>query len=182
MLDNLYELKRQLNSNNVIFSFCGPMSQKVVEGVGTTVKNALATDNVSPTVSMKVFGIFVEQVQNVIHYSEDKISNENMIDNELRLGIIMIGQCSENYFVAGGNKIKNIHVQKLDDMLQKIISMDKEELKDYYKQKRREENETTSKGGGLGFVEMARKSSKPMEYLITKIDNDYSFFSIKVIV
>jgi len=57
--------------------------------------------------------------------------------------------------------------------------MDRSELKQYYKEKRRNETPESSKGAGLGFIELARKSVKPIEFDVQKIDDEFSFFSLK---
>jgi hypothetical protein len=36
-----------------------------------------------------------------------------------------------------------------------------------------------SKGAGLGFIEMARKVSLPIEYEFVPMEDDYSFFCLK---
>jgi len=58
--------------------------------------------------------------------------------------------------------------------------MDKDELKIYYKERRRADREGDSKGAGIGFIEMARKSSQPLEFSFQKIDDKHSFFTIKI--
>jgi len=39
-----------------------------------------------------------------------------------------------------------------------------------------------SKGAGLGLIEMARKGSEPIEYSFLSIDDNFSFFTISVVV
>ena len=36
------------------------------------------------------------------------------------------------------------------------------------------------RGAGLGFIEMAKKSSEPIEYVFQNIDNTHSFFTIRI--
>jgi hypothetical protein len=58
--------------------------------------------------------------------------------------------------------------------------LDKTALREYYKELRRSGKETHSRGAGLGFLEMAKKSSLPIQYNISKLDQNRSFFEIKV--
>jgi len=60
--------------------------------------------------------------------------------------------------------------------------MNKDELKQFYKKKRKEEPKSSSKGAGIGFIEMARKSSEPIKFNFEKLTNDSSFFTIEIIV
>ena len=87
------------------------------------------------------------------------------------------------YSITCANKIENSKKEFLNKQLEEIKNMDKDSLKELYKETRK--NGTTnkdSKGAGLGFIEMARKSTKPIEFNFEDIDEKHSFFSIKVTV
>ena len=49
--------------------------------------------------------------------------------------------------------------------------MNKEELRALYKEQLRAEPEEGSKGAGLGFMEIARRASKPIEFDFTDVDD-----------
>jgi hypothetical protein len=57
--------------------------------------------------------------------------------------------------------------------------MSKDELKALYKEQLRAAPEEGSKGAGLGFMEIARRASKPIEFDFTEIDANYVFFALK---
>jgi hypothetical protein len=59
--------------------------------------------------------------------------------------------------------------------------MSRDELKVYYKECRKKKKTDSVKGAGLGFIDMARKSSRPLDYSITPIDGENSFFTMKVV-
>jgi len=172
---SLYSYKSSLDRDGVIFTFCGPISHDIVEGVGVTLKSQLAESEVKQTTAMKVFAVFIEQVQNVINYSQER----NDFDSDMGMGIIVIGENEGNHFIIGGNKIKASKVPVLKENLTELVAMDKEELKAFYKKKRKLNTSEDSKGAGIGFIEMARKASKPLEFSFEKIDDEYAFFSIE---
>ena len=47
------------------------------------------------------------------------------------------------------------------------------------KEQLRAEPEEGSKGAGLGFMEIARRASKPLEFDFTEIDANHAFFALK---
>ena len=57
--------------------------------------------------------------------------------------------------------------------------MSKDELKALYKEQLRAEPEVGSKGAGLGFTEIARRASKPLEFDFIDLDNNRAFFALK---
>ena len=174
---NLYEYKQVLEDDGIIFSFSGPMSHEIIVSIGSTIRQkVIEDDDGNKNIALKVFAVFVEQAENIIHYSEEK----SYSDSELSFGIVAIGKKKGSFFISCGNKIKNDKEANLHQSLSKISGMDKDELKAYYKEKRRSETPSNSKGAGIGFIEMARKSSKPLEFAFKKIDSDYSFFNIEI--
>ena len=174
---NLYDYKQKLQDDGIIFSFSGPMSHEIIEGIGSAIRVKIGEgENGDRKAALKVFAIFVEQVENVINYSVEKDHE----DSQLSFGIVVIGKKEDHFFISGGNKIQTAKVDKMESNLSKLIAMNKDELKVYYKEKRKAAKEDDSKGAGIGFIEMARKSTKPIEYSFEKIDSDYSFFTIKI--
>jgi len=172
---NLYNYKQNLATDGIILSLSGPMSHEMVEGIGRAIRFKIGEDGDKST-ALKVFSIFVEQVENVIHYSVEKIPPKS----SMSFGIIVIGKKDGAFFISGGNKMKAINQEKLECHLNKLSLMDKEQLKKYYKERRRAGSEDDSKGAGIGFIEMARKSSQPLEYNFQKIDDEHTFFTIKI--
>jgi hypothetical protein len=176
---NLYDYKKELEEDGIIFSFSGPMNHEVIEGMGRAIRLKIVEEEGGDrNAALKVFATFVEQVENVIHYSIEK----KPIESELSFGMIVVGKMDNCFFISGGNKIATEEVEKLENYLSELSKMNKGELKTYYKERRRASREHNSKGAGIGFIEMARKASKPIEYNFQKIDEQYSFFTINIII
>lgn len=177
MIDDLYSLKYEFDQSGIIACFSGPLSQEMLSGLGNTLKQEMESANATQNTRIKVFAVLVELMQNMINYSAEKIVEEAQ---DIRFGLIAIGVNEHEYTVLCGNKIENHKIEKLTEYLNMLSSLDKDQLKQLYKEKRRQDPHTEdSKGAGLGFIEIARKSSRPFEYDIKTIDEDYSFFSMK---
>lgn len=185
MLNNsfdLYDLYNNIKKEKIVFCYSGPISQATIEGIGSTLRLDLKMEEADMSSSQKIFSIFIEQMQNVLNYSEDKIINDKEMEKELRIGVLVIGQEDENFYVYCGNKIYNDDIEKIQKRIDEISGLNAEELKALYKKRRKGEIEEGSKGAGLGLIEMARKSGRPIESSFKKIDDKFSFFSIRVLV
>ncbi|RKZ48148.1 MAG: hypothetical protein DRR16_14780 [Candidatus Parabeggiatoa sp. nov. 3] len=181
MLANLHELKMLLDQQGIFFCFSGPMSQELMVGIGDTLRNKMKLDDANSSTIVKVFSMFVEQSQNIIHYSAEKTPPDED-KAELSSGIIGVGYDTGHYYVLCGNLINKEAVAPLCEQLAKLQSMSKDELKRYYKAQRKKGSPTNSKGAGLGFIELARKSVKPIEFDVKQIDDKFSFFSLKTVI
>ena len=176
MID-LYDYKQELQEDGIIFSFSGPMSHEIIEGIGSAIRVKIGEgEGGDKQAALKVFAIFVEQVENVINYSAEK----DYKGSELSFGIVVVGKKNGYFFIRGGNKIHTDKIAKPDSHLSKLANMNKDELKIYYKEKRKAIQEDDSKGAGIGFIEMGRKTAKPIEYSFKNIDDSYSFYTIKI--
>jgi hypothetical protein len=181
MQEEIQRFYHQLQSKGIIFSFSGPISQSLLEGIGQTLKQKMSLEETSTNIIQKVFSIFVELMQNIINYSAQRVTAVEA-EQEISYGVLIVGKKENHFYIISGNYIHKEQEEALRKKLIKIRSMDKEELKQYYKQQRRQNVDDSSKGAGLGFIEMARKASQPIEFEIAGIDNGYSFFVVKAVI
>jgi len=182
MIESYYTFQQHMEAEGIIFSFVGPVSHNVVEGIGAVLRNKMQIEAVSTNVSLKVFSIFIEQIQNVIHYSADRIP-QNDFESEISFGMLVMGKKSDKYFLVGGNRVSSEQKDRMSGFLAKLAKMSKEELKQYYKERRKAKStDEHSKGAGLGFIEMARKSSEPLRYNFELLDDQSYYFTIETVV
>lgn len=180
ILEELFRYKDELDKKGIIASFSGPLSQGMLNGLGKTLKVEMCTHKADEMTKTKVFAVLVELMQNMINYSAERAIVENDESSDIRFGIVAVGLQSSRYVVLCGNKVEIEKKDILDRYLKKLLDMDKEQLKEYYKEKRRNQSlSSDSKGAGLGFIEIARKSSQPFEYELRTVDENYAFFTIK---
>lgn len=173
----LLDLKRHLDETGVFMYFNGQISQNLLLQLGDTLKQKLQTQEVKSQTILKVFSMFVEQAQNVIRYSATGTNDVPDVEDS-QVGVVTVGYDGNYYFVASGNEVMTADVNRLKEKLQKIVSMDKDQLKAYYKEVRKNDTPDDSTGAGLGFIEMARKSDKPLEFEFSELDNRKSFFTL----
>ena len=64
------------------------------------------------------------------------------------------------------------------EILEKINSLDRDGLKQLYKQQIKEGRLSTKGGAGLGFIDIAKKTGNPLHYSFISIDDEFSFFII----
>ena len=177
---DLYQFYQNIKQENIVFCYSGPISHATIEGIGHTLRLDLEIEDADFTVSQSIFSIFVEQMQNILNYSAEKVKDEIELEKELRIGVLGIGGEEDGLYVYCGNKIISSDVERIRDKIESIRMLNKDELKALYKEKRKQAPDKGSKGAGLGLIEMARKAGKPIDYSFTRLDSQYSFFSIKV--
>jgi len=177
---DMRQLYTDLNKEGIIFCFCGSVSQSVVEGIGETLWQRLEMEGTEISTIGRVFPIFVEQMQNIVSHSAEKVSSDRDGGEEIRFGIMIVGRsCDGRFFVRCGNYVEKPNAELLRKKLEDIGKMDKDQLKARYKEQRRQtKDQGKSKGAGLGFIDIARRATEPIEFEIVPVDEERSFFSM----
>lgn len=104
-----------------------------------------------------------ELTQNVSYYSEQK---EKLDDKIYGCGKITVEISDDHILFTTINPISNDTAARLQSKLDIYNNLSPEELKQLSKEKRKLDQENESKGGGIGLIEIIRKSKSKIEYKI----------------
>lgn len=177
----LCEVQHFLQSNGILISFSGKLTQGLIEEYGAAVKKYLEQAERPTSEIHNVFSIFIEQTQNIKNYCSSK-DNSPHGEQIASSSVVTIGKEELQHVIRSGNLVENADVVLLREALDQIVALDRTELKQLYKAKLREAVDQDALGAGIGLVEMARKAKRPLEYSITPIDEHLSFFTLKAVI
>ena len=125
----------------------------------------------------KVISTMVELLQNIIHHGDTSIDNINGSQ-----GIFYISRDKNKFYLNTINYMKNSDIENLDNKLKHINSLDKDSIENFYNEQLFDfDQEHSHGGGGLGFIEMKRKSNNKLIYNFQKVNDYYSFFTLKIL-
>jgi hypothetical protein len=181
-MNHFFDYQETVNDNGIFLTFSGLFTQEFIIKLGDALRSKLSIFSVDRSLELKVFSLVVEQSQNIIFYSAEKSVQISEQHENMGVGTITVGFKDNHFFVFCGNRIANQNVDKLRQKLTLLQKMNKDELKEHYKAQRRITPDVESRGAGLGFIEMARKVSQTIEFEFFKLDEQYSYFSIKAVI
>jgi Family of unknown function (DUF6272) len=127
-------------------------------------------------VARKMFGIFMEMAQNILHYST-KINEQPKEDPN---GSVMIREEADHYLLAAGNVIHSSIGSKLTSKCEKINQLSQAELRKYRAELLDRPSEEGSKGAGIGLVKVALTAENPIEFALDSITPELTYFSLVV--
>lgn len=156
-----------------ILAFQGVVSQESIVGMGEAIRSELF--NYSPVnIVNKVFAIYIEMTQNILHYSYQKANHNG---KQVGQGSFFLIKHEKGYNLVTVNLISTRQKSLLEQKCELVNSLNKEELKKLYMEQRYKEADTDSKGAGLGFIDMVRRSGAPVGYYFEPVhDGNYVFF------
>ncbi len=175
-MDFIYNLHRTMLSQKLILVYQGDFTQETTKSILAMAERNLDSSGEESSIKRKVFNVMVEALQNIVKHSDE------LIDGEVRshAAIFLIGKEANRYSIMTGNPIRKANVEKLSQSLAHINSLDKDGLKELYKNIIKNTTISDKGGAGLGFVDMARKSGEKLEFAFPEMNSEYCFFCLKV--
>jgi hypothetical protein len=177
LAQELLDIRAVLRRRGIIFAYSGYVTEAVLTGVGEALKQKLTIEDASTKTMRSVFAVFVEQMQNIIRYSAERLPPD--AEDALRYGLLTIAQDNGEYIVYTGNVVRREDVERMRLHLDEILTLDKRELRNRYKEQLRVGPGVLSRGAGIGLIEIARRASRPLEFDFVDIDDRTAFFALK---
>ena len=148
-------LHSYMQERQTLFCYSGPMTEDLLTTISNPVRHQLSDKETKENVAKRVFGVFIEQAQNIIRYShhKTKVTGDS-------IGTIAISLATEGFLIEAVNVVDPEKKDLLEATLVDLSVKDQKELHELYKQRLREGPPDNSSGAGLGFIEMARRVKK----------------------
>jgi hypothetical protein len=170
---NFFEYHTQINRNNVLLSYKGPLTDVLLSEFSRDIRKKLQED---PKTGKKVFAIFMELAQNVLYYSKEV----NHFGNKDKVGTLVIVDTPDHYKLITGNLVFKTAIDKLVSKFEVINSLDREALREYKRQLRNDPKGEESKGAGIGLVQVALTAENQLEIKIKEFPGDFAFYALVV--
>lgn len=175
---NLYDLKKELDESGIMMCFNGPFSHSIIEETGKAIRSHLAAGQGTQMTVLDVFAIYVELAQNVCNY----IITHKITQAEAKSSIITIAKNNDGYAISCGNMVRHEDKEKLLARIEAVNNMTPEERKSETRKILRQEQASETLGAGLGFLQIAKRSSAKMHYDFQRIDDTFVFFNLTAFV
>ena len=171
---NIYD---KMEKNNILLSFKGDVTSELLTSILQIMENKMDNMQEEPKMKKKVYNVLVECLQNLYHHMDDVADAAGDVN---RSAIFMIGKLNNAYTITTGNYIASENVHGLRNRLDEVNALSKEELKEYYKKVLNNGEMSLKGGGGLGMIDIARKTGEKLDYNFLEIDNKVSFFTLNI--
>jgi hypothetical protein len=180
LAQELLDIRFALRRRGIIFAYSGYVTEAVLVGLGEALKQKLTIEDASTKTMRSVFAVFVEQMQNIIRYSAERLPPGAADEaSALRYGLLTIAQDDGDYVVYTGNVVRREDVERMRLHLGELLALDKRELRTRYKEQLRSTPGELSRGAGIGLIEIARRVTRPLEFDFVDLDDGTAFFALK---
>lgn len=159
----------------------GNVDSDVINNVLDTVEEKMASVNEQPKLRKKVYNVLVESLQNLYHHV-DRVPDDFEDQTSEKYGLLVIKKVEDGYRIITGNFVNKDNIEKLEEKIKRINRSSHEEIKELYKFILNHQRISAKGGGGLGLVDIARKTGNKLEYSFTRYNDTYSFFYLNILV
>lgn len=176
MMLDIFDFYDKMEKHNILLSFKGDVTSELLTSILQIMESKMDNMQEEPKMKKKVYNVLVECLQNLYHHMDDTAAESG----EKRSAIFMIGKKDNLYNIVTGNYIANENVAGMKSRLDEVNALTKEELKDYYKQILNNGEMSLKGGGGLGMIDIARKTGQKLGYHFQAVNDKISFFSLNI--
>ena len=166
--------------DNIVLYYKGNVDSDVINHVLDSVEEKLVAVDEHPKLRKKVYNVLVESLQNLYHHV-DRVPDDYEEQAE-KFGLLVVRKVTEGYRIVTGNFVQAENMEKLEEKIKRINRSSHEEIKELYKFILNHQRISAKGGGGLGLVDIARKTGNKLDYAFVSYNDNYSFFYLDILV
>lgn len=170
-LANWFEKSKE---GQVLHAYQGDITSEIITQLVDKTENVFENNTNYDSLKKITFHVVVECLQNLFHHG---LSLE---DGKPKYGAYLLLYNENSIKVITGNFISIERIQMITDRINQINSMSKDELKALYKLILNNDEFSEKGGGGLGMIDVARKTGTKMEYEFFQVDEKVLFYVLKI--
>ncbi|WP_258104830.1 SiaB family protein kinase [Marinoscillum sp. MHG1-6] len=173
---------KNIYDQNIILLYKGELTFDLVTSMIATLEERLEELEENRKVKKKFYNVATECVQNLYYHLDEVTTDEMKISSyDSQSALILIAARKRFYSLQTGNYVPTDKVEEIKARLDEINSVNPDELRDLYK-KALNEQEFSEKGtGGLGFIDIARKTGgQKLRYKFQEVTDKISYFTLQV--
>ncbi|MEI6048738.1 MAG: SiaB family protein kinase [Bacteroidota bacterium] len=178
---NIENYFQDQTNGNVILFFKGNVDSDVINHVLDAVEDKMVEINEQSRLRKKIYNVLVESLQNLYHHV-DSVPEDFEDQTSAKFGLLVVKKVEGGYKIITGNFIHAENIERLEEKIKRINRSSQDEIRELYKFILNHQRISAKGGGGLGLVDIARKTGNKLEYTFKKYDENFSFFYLNILI
>ncbi len=173
---------KNIYDQNIILMYKGELTFDLVTSMISTLEERLEELEHNRKVKKKFYNVATECIQNLYYHLDEVNADEIKISTyDANSALILIAARKRFYSLQTGNYIPTDKVNDIQKRLDDINSVPAEELRALYKRVLNEQEFSDKGTGGLGFIDIARKTGgQKLRYKFQDVNDDVSYFTFQI--
>lgn len=180
---DLLEWYKKNTEGKILYSFLGPVSSEIISSILEKIENILNDLEVDTKTFKKIYHISVEALQNLYHHADSPNRKGNAIENNI---VFIIEEdhnpqkTNSKFNILTGNFINKSNTRLLKERIDQLNFLSKDEIRTLYKLILNNNEFSEKGGGGLGMIDLVKRSGNNLTYNFYNFDSDFIFFSLRI--
>ena len=176
---NLEEWYTRKLQGEILLKYTGSISPEMITRSLNSIEKSLSSQDIRNRIRKRIYNVFVECLQNLYHHV-DEPPDDMPTEGTPNFGIIILSHDGPYYRISTGNFISSDKVSFLKDRIEQLNALSDEEVKMLYRDILGNEGLSEKGGGGLGMLDIVRKTGNKLEYYLYPYNGKHVFFSLDV--
>jgi len=178
---NLSYWYEDIVKKGTLISYKGVMSDTKISDILDNIEDIFENKVEEKKIVKRIYNIAIETLQNLYHHSDNfeiigtgevkTVSNTTFILKETEAG---------KYQIITGNFIKKDNIRLLKERIDQLNFLNLTEVKALYKLILNNEEFSKKGGGGLGIIDLVKRTGQNLAYNFYYYNEEYIFFSLRI--
>ena len=173
---------KKISEGDIIISYNGVITAELITELLNSFEKEFVKRNENNKLRKKTYNILVEALQNLFHHTDNLPGKSNNNIKEKFVTFVLKKEKEGKYSYVSGNYILKDRVKFLKDRIDQINFLTHSELKLLYKLILNNNEFSDKGGGGLGLVDIAKRTGNKYKYEFHDTIEDYSFYCLEIII
>jgi Family of unknown function (DUF6272) len=157
----------------VLFSHFGDFNQVKIDSILRLLESGILEIGDKRSIMKRFYSLVVEALQNIsLHGAKDGKSHMH--------AYVVVTWTQNKYHFYSGNLVLAGDIKRIEQRMNVLSQLDKSGLRKQYIETLCNEDFTYKGGAGLGLLTMAKKSSEPLQYVLSTLDAGLGYFEISM--
>lgn len=176
---DLHHWYSEKNDSHNLYGYMGELNEVLVTEILEQMELNLIQKCSDVKRVRKVYNVFVECLQNLYHHGEVPPEYAHL---KGKFGAIFLRSQGIGYRICTGNFIRCDGIKYIRDRIDQVNCLTEEDKRSLYRLILSNNRFSDKGGGGLGFVDIARKTGNKMEYQFLEYNEEYIFLLLDVVI
>jgi len=167
-----------MKSYDVVINHKGNVNLDIIDDILHHLKVFLQSRVNDKVIIKRVYSLSVECLDNILKHSDLDDEQHTLVQSYPARFIVE--KIAESFLIHTGNIILNNNIDVVTQRIEKLNSLQKEEITSLYKESLSNAEISEKGGAGLGLIVMAKTTGQKIKYDFEKINNKFSYFAMQL--
>lgn len=172
---------KPIDESKILFIYNGLLCQEMLVAVASKAKKELLLRETNAQKVNKIYESLIEMLHNVISYSKQKHEISSGKFESKGSCIIVKSDLNDGYGVVCVNTIEPANEEEIKRRIDTINALNTSQRKEFLKEQLKKIASPDTRGAGLGFFEISRRSHFPLRYDFFTLEKE-RYFAIEAII